>query len=222
VTAAPAPVTVLAAASLTEAFDAAPVPGLHVTYDFAGSNTLATQIRQGAPADVFASADTRNMDGLVSTGLVDPPVVFARNRLEIAVARGNPRHVAGLQDLTRPGVSVVLAAPGVPAGDYTRAVESRLGISIHPVSLAPDVKSAITDVVDGEADATVVYVTDVDAAGAKVTGVPIAGDLQPAITYPITVVKASRHRAAAEAFVRAAVSGAVQRSLEVHGFLPAR
>ncbi|MGH9058067.1 MAG: molybdate ABC transporter substrate-binding protein, partial [Acidimicrobiales bacterium] len=181
---------VFAAASLTGAFNAAKTtltsghPGLSLTLDYAGSNTLATQIQQGAPADVFASADQKNMNTLVTAGLVDPPVTFARNKLEIAVAPGNPKHITSLQDLAKPGLTVVLEARGVPAGDYTRQVEQKLGISITPKSLAPDVKTAVTTVTAGEADATVVYVTDVAAAGSKVAGVTIPDNLQPAITYP--------------------------------------
>ena len=132
-----------------------------MTFNFAGSNTLVTQIQQGAPADVFASADQKNMDKLVTAGLVETPVIFARNKLEIAVAPGNPKNITSLQDLAKPGVSVVLEATGVPAGDYTRQVETQLGISITPKSLEPDVKTAITQVTSGEVDATVVYVTDV-------------------------------------------------------------
>jgi molybdate transport system substrate-binding protein len=220
--------TVFAAASLTGAFDAAETalgradPGLRLDYNFAGSNTLVAQIEQGAPADVFASADTRNMDRLVAAGLVETPVMFARNRLEIAVARGNPKHVHGLADLARPGVSVVLEAAGVPAGDYTRSVLASQHITVHPVSLETDVKSALAKVTSGEADATVVYVTDVTAAGSAVTGVTVPTSLQPDISYPIAVVKATRNHAAARAFIESAVGGDVQKALEAAGFLPPR
>jgi molybdate transport system substrate-binding protein len=115
----------------------------------------------------------------------------------------------------------VLEAVGVPAGDYTRQVETKLGIKITPKSLAPDVKTAITAVTSGEADATVVYVTDVTAAGSKVAGVAVPDNLQPTITYPIAVVKASHNQAAAAAFVQSAVSGDVQKALIAQGFLPA-
>ncbi len=215
-TAAPAgPLHVFAAASLTDAFSSA----RGVTFVFGGSNSLVTQIQQGAPADVFASADEKNMAKLVSAGLVETPVTFARNRLEIAVAPGNPRHIQSLRDLARAGITVVLGAPGVPAGDYTRQVEARMGITITPRSLAPDVKTAITAVTTGEADATVVYRTDVAAAGSKVTGVAIPDDQQPSIAYPIAVVKATHNRAGAEAFVRSAESGDVHRALLARGFL---
>jgi molybdate transport system substrate-binding protein len=219
-------INVFAAASLTGAFNAAsPVltsahPGLRITYDFAGSNTLVAQIEQGAPADVFASADATNMNKLVAAGMVETPVVFARNKLEIAVARGNPKHITSLADLAKPGVSVVLAAPGVPAGDYARSVLANLHIKVTPKSLETDVKSAITKVTSGEADATVVYVTDVNAGGPAVTGITIPDADQPPIAYPIAVVKASKHQAAAQAFVTSAVSGDVQSALEAAGFLP--
>lgn len=217
--------TVFAAASLATAFNAARStldarhPGLHIAYDFLGSNALVTQISQGAPADVFASADQANMARLVGAGLVERPVVFARNTLEIAVAPGNPKRISGLTDLARPGVSVVLAGPGVPAGDYTRAVESRLGITIIPRSLEPDVTTAVAKVADGEVDATVVYTTDVAAAGKAVAGVKLPAAQNTVATYPIAVVKATAHRRAAEAFVRSAVAGDVQRALEAAGFL---
>src|ERR1700730_17904488 len=147
---------VFAAASLTGAFNSAKAtlssanPGLSLMFDFAGSNTLVTQIEQGAPADVFASADQKNMTKLVTAGLVETPVVFAKNKLEIAVAPGNPKHITSLADLAKPGISVVLEAPGVPAGDYNRKVEASLGIRITPKSLEPDVKTAITQVTRGE------------------------------------------------------------------------
>ena len=169
---------------------------------------------------MFASADNANMNKLVAAGLVETPVVFARNKLEIAVAPGNPKHITGLADLAKPGIGVVLEAPGVPAGDYTRGVLGQLHISLTPRSLETDVKSALAKVASGEADATVVYVTDVVAAGASVTGIAIPDSEQPVITYPIAVLKASKNRAAAEAFVLSAVSGDVQKALAAAGFLP--
>lgn len=220
------PLNVFAAASLTGAFQSAQKAltsshrGLNITYDFAGTNTLVAQIEQGAPADVLASADVTNMNKLVREGLVETPVTFARNKLEIAVAPGNPRHITGLADLARPGISVVLAAQGVPDGDYTREVLSKLHIRVTPRSLETDVKSALAKVISGEADATVVYVTDVMAAGSAVTGVTIPDSEQPEITYPIAVIKSSAHKVAARAFVDSAVSGVVQRDLEAAGFLP--
>ena len=220
--------SVFAAASLTGAFDSAKTtltaanPGLSITYNFAGSNTLVSQIQQGAPADLFASADTKNMQKLVDAGLVETPVIFARNKLEIAVAAGNPKKITGLADLAKPGVSAVLEAVGVPAGDYTRQILAGEGVGVTPKSLETDVKSALAKVTSGEADATVVYVTDVAAAGPKVAGVAIPDPDQPSITYPIAVVKATKNQAAAQAFVDSAVSGSVQKALEAAGFLPPR
>jgi molybdate transport system substrate-binding protein len=216
---------VFAAASLTGSFNAAkPMlesqnPGFSPTYNFAGSNTLAAQIQQGAPADVFASADQPNMNKLVTAGLVETPVTFVKNKLEIAVAAGNPKHISSLQDLAKPGVTVVLGEPGVPFGDYTRQVAEQLGSTITPKSLAPDVKTAITAVSSGEADATVVYTTDVRAAGSSVTGVPIPDNIQPTISYPIAVVKTSHNQSAAQAFVQSAQNGVVQQELIAMGFL---
>ncbi len=194
--------TVFAAASLTGAFnDAKPKltaanPDLNVTYNFAGSNALVAQIQQGAPADVFASADQKNIQALVAAGLVETPVTFVKNKLEIAVAAGNPKGIFDLADLAHPGVSVVLEAQGVPAGDYTRLVLAKLGITVTPKSLETDVK----------------------AGGPKVQGVTIPDADQPDITYPIAVVKATTNHAAAQAFVDSAVSGDVQKSLEAAGF----
>ena len=215
-----------AAASLTVPFNEAEGPltaanaGLSLTYSFAGSNALSTQITQGAPADVFASADTANMARLVNAGLVGAPVTFARNKLQIAVAAGNPRNINGIADLARRDVAVVLAAPGVPVGDYTRQVLADQRVTVAPRSLETDVRSAVAKVTSGEADATVVYVTDVLAAGAKVAGVSVPDAAQPAITYPIAVVKATGNPTAAQAFVDAAVSGEVQQALLAAGFLP--
>lgn len=223
-----APITgslnVFAAASLTGAFNDAKTKltaantALNLTYNFGGSNALVAQIQQGAPADVFASADMRNMQTLVTAGLVETPVTFARNKLQIAVKPGNPKRITGLADLARPGVTVVLEAQGVPAGDYTRQVLATKNITVNPKSLETDVKSALAKVTSGEADATVVYVTDVSAAAGRVTGVSLPDADQPSITYPIAVVKATKNHAAAQAFVDSALSGDVQKSLEAAGF----
>jgi molybdate transport system substrate-binding protein len=218
--------SVFAAASLTSAFNNAQTtltganPGLNLTYNFAGSNTLVTQIQQSAPADVFASADAKNMQTLVTAGLVETPVTFAKNTLQIAVAAGNPKGITGLADLAKPGVTVVLEATGVPAGDYTRQVLATKKLTVTPKSLETDVKSALAKVTSGEADATVVYRTDVAAGGAKIQGVTVPDADQPAITYPIAVVKATKNHAAAQAFVDSAVSGDVQKALIAAGFAP--
>ncbi len=218
------PLNVFAAASLTAAFDDAKTtlttanPGLKLSYNFAGSNALVAQITQGAPADVFASADQKNMQKLVDAGLVETPRTFVKNALQIAVKAGNPKRIASLADLGEPDVTVVLEAEGVPAGDYARRVLAAEHVTVRPRSLETDVKSALAKVTSGEADATVVYVTDVIAAGSAIQGVPIPSADQPSITYPIAVVKSTANRAAAQGFVDSAVSGVVQTSLEKAGF----
>jgi molybdate transport system substrate-binding protein len=219
--------TVFAAASLTEAFNdekttlATSAPSLKVTYDFAGSQALVTQIQQGAPADVFASASTKNMQTLVAAGLVETPKTFAHNKLEIAVAPGNPKHITGLADLERAGVVLVLEDPSVPAGAYALQAFAKAGLPApHAKSLELDVKSTLAKLTLGEADAVVVYVTDVKSAGAKVQGVEIPDADNVVATYPIAVVKASKHLAAAQAFVDEMVSGSGQQALQARGFLP--
>ena len=219
--------TVFAAASLTEALNdlktqlVADHPGLNLTYNFAGSQTLVTQLQQGGPGDVFGSADERNMQRALDAGLVEPARPFASNKLEIAVAPGNPKNIRGLADLARPDVVVVLEDPSVPAGNYTRQALSRAGVTVKPKSLELDVKAALAKVSSGEADAAVVYVTDVKAAGSKVTGVPVPDDQNVVAQYPIAVVKASDNVDAARAFVDEVVTGSGQQVLKDHGFLPA-
>jgi molybdate transport system substrate-binding protein len=217
--------TVFAAASLTDGFNAARSgllsanKGLHLTYSFAGSQQLVSQIEAGAPADVIATADTTTMDKLVRDRLVEPPRIFARNKLAIVVAHGNPKQVHGLSDLARPDLKVVLADPSVPAGKYARQILSQAGVTVHPVSLPLDVRSELQLVTQGEADAGIVYVTDVAAAGSSATGVVIPDNHNAVARYPIAVVTASRNRSSAAAFVDSVVTGAPQRILEGKGFL---
>ena len=217
---------VFAAASLTEAFNdekttlAASDPALKLTYDFAGSQALVTQIQSGAPADVFASADQKNMQKLVTAGLVEAPKTFARNKLEIAVAPGNPKKITGLADLEKAGVTLVLEDPSVPAGNYARQAFGEAGLPApKPASNELDVKSALAKLTSGDADAVIVYVTDVTAAGSKVEGVEIPDAQNVIASYPIAVIKASKNLAAAEAFVDAIVSGSGQQALRARGFL---
>jgi molybdate transport system substrate-binding protein len=220
--------TVFAAASLTESFTAlkadveAANDGVTVRYNFAGSQALAAQIQQGAPADVFASADTKNMDKLTGAGLIDgQPQNFAGNALQIAVAKGNPKAVKGLQDLARHDLKVVLGAEEVPAGKYARQALDAAGVTVKPVSLEDNVKAAVNKVTLGEADATIVYVTDVTAAKDKVQGVEIPTGQNVSATYPVAVVKGTRNAAAARAFVDYLRSEAGQSKLQSLGFLPA-
>lgn len=214
----PATVTVLAAASLTEAFgDLQLGPDLKATYSFAGSQQLVAQVEAGAPADVVATADHESMDRLLAAGLVEAPRDFAANRLAIATAPGNPRKVGGLADLARPGVKVVLADPSVPAGKYARQILDRAGVDVRPVSLELDVKSVVRKVASGDADAGIVYVTDA-TPGAGVDRVAIPDAANATVSYPVAVVKATKARAAARAFVDRLLGAPGRAALTAHGF----
>lgn len=216
---------VFAAASLTDAFDDLGAafteahPGVDLVFSFAGSHTLATQVVQGAPADVLASANPRQMDVAQRAGAVrGDPHVFARNRLAIAVEAGNPRDVDGLADLAEPELIVVLPAPEVPAGAYARTALARAGVEAAPDSLEQDVREALSKVSLGEADAAVVYASDIAAAGDDVARVAIPDDVNVAATYPIAELAAGANPAAAAAFVDFARSQRAQRILADHGF----
>ncbi len=222
-------INVFAAASLTEAFNeakaplAAGDPPISPTYNFAASSALAQQITQGASADVFASADEKNMQTLVDANLVETPKVFARNKLEIAVAPNNPKKIDSLADLEKSGVILVLAAKEVPAGNYALQAFDKADLpEPKPKSLEIDVKAALAKVVSGEADAAVVYATDVNAAGTRVQGVDIPDAENVIATYPIAVVKATKHHDAAQEYVDDMVSGAGQPVLLARGFLAPR
>jgi molybdate transport system substrate-binding protein len=221
------PLSVFAASSLTEAFNTVKTDlstsnsDLTLTFNFAGSQALVTQIQQGADADVFASADTKNMQKLEDAGLVEAPKTFARNKLEIAVAPGNPKNITSLADLEKPGVTLVLADASVPAGKYARQAFTKAGLPApRPVSNELDVKSTMSKLTLGEADAVVVYVTDVKAAGDKVEGVEIPDAQNVEAVYPIAVLKASKHAAAAAAFVDEIATGRGRQVLADNGFLP--
>jgi molybdate transport system substrate-binding protein len=220
-------VLVFAAASLTEAFTnersalQSEQPGLDVTLSFAGSGTLVTQIQQGAPADVIATADTASMQKLVDAGLVEPPTVFAHNQLQIIVATGNPKGIHALEDLGRPDVAVVLVDPSVPAGKYAQQILTTADVTVEPKSLETDVKSAVARVTSGEADAAIVYVTDVRAAGDKASGIEIPDRQNVVADYPIAIVKATSNHDAAAAFVEAVAHGSGQAALRTSGFLTA-
>jgi molybdate transport system substrate-binding protein len=218
---------VFAAASLTNAFTdeqnalKASAPDLSLTYNFAGTQQLVQQIQSGAPADVIASADTKNMQTLIDAGLVETPRVFAKNKLEIAVAPGNPKHIRSLADVEKSGVVLVLADPSVPAGKYALQAFHSAGLPApKPKSLELDVKATLAKLTAGEADAVLVYVTDVKAAGDKVQGVEIPANQNVTATYPIAALSDSKHRAAAEAFVNEIASGGGQQVLAARGFLP--
>jgi molybdate transport system substrate-binding protein len=215
----PQRITVLAAASLTEVL---PRIDPRPRYSFAGSDELALQIRQGAPADVFAAASPKFPSRLHASGLVEKPFVFARNRLVLVAPASNPAHLHSLLDLRRPGIKLVVAAPEVPAGSYTREVLRKLGLASvlsHVVSNEPDVRAVLTKVVLGEADAGFVYVTDTAAAG-KLTVIPVPAQAQPEQAYEVAVVTHSSRRREARAFVRELLSPRARRLLHEARFLP--
>jgi molybdate transport system substrate-binding protein len=219
----PAEIKVFAAASLTAAFTElgrryTAAQGTKVTFNFAGSQALATQIGQGAPADVFASADLDNMAKVKD--LVATPQSFASNRLAIVVEQGNPRGIRTLDDLAGGDVKVVLAAREVPAGRYAKQVLDRAGVKVTPVSQEDNVKAVVAKVSLGEADAGIVYVTDVAAGGARVEGVDIPREQNVVATYPIATVKAGKAQDAAQAFMDLVLSGQGQQVLHRYGFLP--
>jgi molybdate transport system substrate-binding protein len=222
-------ITVFAAASLTTAFKALgdsyqkANPGTTVKFNFAGSPTLVTQIEQGAQADVFASADTTNMDKLMTDGFTTsaPPEIFAHNKLEIVVAAGNPKHIASLADLAKPGVIYISAGPTVPAGKYAAQALSSAGVKVTPKSLETDVKSVVSKVQLGEADAGIVYTTDVKAAGDKVSGVEIPDPYNVVATYPIAAVKGTTNTETAYTFIAYVKSSEGQAILASYGFQPA-
>jgi molybdate transport system substrate-binding protein len=218
-------IKVFAAASLTAAFTklgeqySGANGGTKVTFNFAGSQALATQIQQAAPADVFASADIPNMDKVKE--LVGTPQNFASNLLQIVVENGNPKGVKTLDDLASPDLKVVLAAEEVPAGKYAKQILDKAGISVSPVSQENNVKAVVTKVSLGEADAGIVYVTDVTPeVRERLAEVEIPGDVNVVATYPIAVVSTSQHASLASDFV-SYVSGSNGESvLRSFGFMP--
>jgi molybdate transport system substrate-binding protein len=216
------PVTVFAAASLTDVF---PRIDPAARYSFAGSNTLAAQIAQGAPADVFASANTALPWQLYAKGLVERPVVFTRNSLVLIVPAANPARIHSVYDLRKPDVKLVLAAPTVPAGAYALQVLQNLKLTDaldNVVSRESDVRSVLAKVALGEADAGFVYATDARTVGGKVTRVNIPGWAKPVVAYAAAVVKASPRHAAAQAWLKALLGTRAQAKLEAAGFRPRR
>jgi len=217
--------TVFAAASLKstfteigEQFEAAN-PGVTVTFSFAGSSDLVTQITSGAPADVFASADQKNMEKITDASLASgSPVDFATNSLEIATPPGNPAGVTSFADLAEPGTSVVICARQVPCGAAAAEVEEATGVDITPVSEEGSVTDVLGKVTSGEADAGLVYVTDVTGAGDQVTGVPFPESAQAVNTYPITALRGAGDAALADAFVRAVTGEQGREVLAAAGF----
>ena len=217
--------TVYAAASLTKTFEQIGTEfekqhdGVTVEFSFGGSADLVAQIQEGAPADVFASADTANMDKLTAEDLqADDPQNFASNTLEIATPPGNPAGITSFADLAKDGVQVVVCAPEVPCGAATVQAEEATGVTLQPVSEEQSVTDVLAKVTSGEADAGLVYVTDVTGAGDAVTGVPFPESGDIVNTYPIVALKGSDHLDQAEEFVEFVLSPAAQSILEEAGF----
>jgi molybdate transport system substrate-binding protein len=210
--------TVFAAASLTTVFpqiDRAP------RYTFAGSDMLATQITQGAPADVFAAASPKQPEALFKQGLVAKPVVFASNRLVLIVPKGNPAHLHKVADITKKGVKLVIGDATVPIGAYTRTVLGKLHLTAalkNVRSNETDVKAVAQKVALGEADAGFVYVTDTRAVAGKVRAIGIPSRGQPTVKYEIAVVKSGPNQAGARAFIAAVRSPRGQATLKAAGF----
>jgi molybdate transport system substrate-binding protein len=217
-------ITVFAAASLTgsfteigEKFEAAH-PGTKVNFSFGPSSGLATQIVAGSPADVFAAASVKNMDAVVAAKAADSTAVFAKNVMEIAVPPANPASVSALADLAKPGVKVALCAAEVPCGVGARAVFSNAKLTVRPVTEEVDVKATLTKVQLGEVDAGVVYLTDVLAAGDKVTGIQIPADVNASTSYPISALTGSTNSALARAYVDYVRSPVGAQTLAAAGF----
>jgi molybdate transport system substrate-binding protein len=224
-------ITVFAAASLTDAFNAVGTaftqmyPQAKATFSYDASSTLVNQISQGAPADLFASADQANMDKLTKGGLTGaPPQVFATNLLQIIVPAGNPKGIKGVQDLANPALKVVLCdyttSPPVPCGAYSKQILDSAHVTVTPVSLEQNVKGVVTKVTTGEADAGIVYTTDVIAAGNKASGVDIPKDINVVAVYPIAPVKTSQNTATDQAFISFLLGSQGQAILNKYGFLP--
>lgn len=215
-------ITVDAASSLTEAFNTlknkfeAAHAGTTINITYGASSELATQISQGAPVDVFASASTTNMDDLGDQAV--QPTNFVTNTLEIAVPPGNPAGIRSVADLAKPDVKVAVCDPAVPCGAVAQQVFKNAGITVHPAASLPDVKTTLTTVESGEADAGLVYVTDVRAAGDQVDGVEIPDDVNASTTYPIAVLKDAANPELAHGWVDYVLSVAGRTVLTADGF----
>ncbi|MGV9311373.1 molybdate ABC transporter substrate-binding protein [Streptomyces sp. NPDC003691] len=217
-----ADLTVLAAASLTDVFKTAGAayekahPGSKVTFSFAGSQELAAQVRQGAPADALVTADTKTMDGL--KGETGTPAIIAKNRLVIATGEGNPHKVGALKDLADPKLKVVLAAPEVPAGRYSAQILGAQKIVVKAVSQEPNVRAVLSKVELGEADAGLVYRTDAAGAADKVDAIEIPDAQNAVAEYPAATLKTTENADAAAAFVTWLQGPEAQKILRDAGF----
>jgi molybdate transport system substrate-binding protein len=215
-----ATLNVFAAASLTDVFPQID-PAEH--YSFAGSNTLAAQITQGAPADVFASANTTLPQQLFAKGLVLKPVVFTRNTLVLIVPTSNPANIHSPFDLRRDGIKLVIAQQAVPVGGYTLQILKNMALSDvlkNVVSRESDVREVLAKVALGEADAGFVYSTDARTVKGKVTVIKLPAWAQPKVQYGVAVVAASANRSAAQAYVAKLLAKPAQAKLIAAGFLP--
>ncbi|GJF09470.1 molybdate-binding protein [Mycolicibacterium cyprinidarum] len=221
----PAGITVFAAASLKtpftelgEAFEKDHL-GTEVAFNFAGSSDLVAQLTQGAPADVFASADTNNMTKAVDAGVVSSvPVDFATNTLTIVAPPGNPKNITTFADLGDPGIQVVICAPQVPCGSATERVEEAAGVTLTPVSEERSVTDVLGKITSGQADAGLVYVTDAKGAGHKVTTIAFPESADAANTYPIAALKNAVHPTAAQQFVNFVSGPRGREALAAAGF----
>ncbi|HVL98124.1 MAG TPA: molybdate ABC transporter substrate-binding protein [Egibacteraceae bacterium] len=219
-------VVVFAAASLAEGFTAVGEafrgkhPTVGVRFSFAGSDTLSRQVVEGAPADVLASADPVQMAAVEAAGsLAAPPSVFARNVLAIAVEPGNPLGISGLADLGEPGLLLALAGEEVPAGAYARSALEAAGVTVRPATREPDVRAAMSKVVLGEADAAIVYASDVAAAAGRVAGVAIPPEHNVSAAYLIARLDGAPNPRGARAFVDFVLGAEARDILAEHGFL---
>jgi len=217
-------VTVFAAASLTESFTSlgrqfeAAHPGTTVKFNFGASSSLAENINQGAPADVFASASPKNMQQVVDADGASDSKTFARNVMQIAVPPDNPAGVREVTDLARSNVKVALCQPQVPCGAVAQQVFENVNITVKPVTQGADVKAVLTTVQLGEVDAGMVYRTDVRAAGTKVRGIEIPADQNASTSYPIAALTEAPNPVGAAAFVDYVLSPDGEKVLEQAGF----
>jgi molybdate transport system substrate-binding protein len=220
-------ITISAASSLTAAFTQLGTtfetahPGTNVAFNFGSSGALATQIQQGAPADVFASAAPANMTTVVNSGdIAGTPVIFARNTLEIVVKPGNPLGIHSMADLTKAGV-VAICVPTAPCGATAEEALKKAHVTIPTsrVTLGQDVDTTLSEVTTGDAAAAIVYVTNAKSVGTRGVGVPIAAPLNVTTGYPIAVVKSTRDKALARAWITYVLSPAAQKVLRQAGFL---
>ncbi|MHB8492700.1 MAG: molybdate ABC transporter substrate-binding protein [Solirubrobacteraceae bacterium] len=208
-----------AAASLTRVFRKIDP---NAKYSFGGSGALATQIEQGAPAEVFAAASAKQPAALYAEGMVDKPVKFATNTLVLVVPTSNPAHIASVNDITKPGVKLVICNETVPCGDYARTAFKNLNITTaamkNVVSQTTDVTQVMAEVGVGQADAGFVYITDADAAKGEVRAIALPAQAKPATGAYVAVVKSAKNQGAAQAFVLKVLSSEGQATLRAAGF----